>query len=159
MARTIFGRTHFTTRRQLDNILAGAAAKGELDQLFWFIEMKLPGTMTTTGKTELAATHWPGKWVPIIPVGDDPYISRIWAELLATFFRLSNPGMEFGLALTAADLAQQYACYEWGDPRWDNICAVCGAVMVDNALGVDLCEVCAERSGSIVVVKEETYHV
>lgn len=150
--RSIFDRTHFTTRRQLDNILAGAAAKDELDQLYWFVEMKLPGTRTTSGKMELAATRWPGKWVPIIPVGDDPYISRIWAELLATFFRLSNPGIEFGLALTAADLAQQYACYEWGDPRWDNVCDACGAVMREAVIGVDICEYCAKRAGAIVVV-------
>lgn len=140
---TVFDRTHFQSRNQLQRILDGAAAKGELDLLYWFVEAKLPGARSTTGRPQLQAASWPGKWIPLVAVTENPQTSRHYAELLTECFRTSNRGIEFGLALTAADIAERYRCYEWGDRCWDNVCVVCGAVVVDTTVGVDLCERCA----------------
>lgn len=131
---SIFDRTHFLSNSRIRQLLAAAAADNELSYLYWYVEAKVPGRLSGTGRPQLQAASWPGPWIPVLPVGD-PAISRHWADLLVECFRVSNPGIEFGLGLTMDELLFDKRAYAWGEERWDNVCVCCGAVFVASTLG------------------------
>lgn len=111
------------TKMLQKRILASAGERGELDTLAWFVEMR-------TGPIQYAGAPWPGALVPVVAVGDDPEISRQWAEILAALFQTANRGREFALALTTWDLLESTGVqwYEWGMTAFDVVCEGCGAI-------------------------------
>jgi hypothetical protein len=145
---TIFDRTHFTPRKKLDRLIALATQAGDLPTLYWYVEAKVPGRMTTTGKPQLQAASWPDVWIPVLAVGPDPEISRHYIEILLEAFRASNSGqgIEFGLGLTAIDQLDGKRCYEWGDACWDCVCVVCGGVFQETTPAVEICDECWRAS-------------
>jgi hypothetical protein len=152
---TIFDRTHFLTNSRIKQLLAAAAADHELQYLYWYIEAKVPAKLTGTKAPQLQAASWPGMWIPVVAVGDDPAVSRHWAELLTECFRASNRGMEFGLGLTMDELLAEKRVYEWGEAVFDNVCVCCGGVWQASTVGLELCPPCEERALAIKVVDGE----
>ena len=130
---SILERTYLTTNAELKKLLAHATRTHTLHTLYWFVEVKLPGSKTRSGKPVLQAASWPKTWVPVIPVGDDPEISRCWAELLKALFEAGNrgTGCEHALALTDKGRLDGLEWYEWGDV-WDCVCGECGAVFASS---------------------------
>ncbi len=126
---TIFDRTYLTTKTEIAKILDTARRRNTLGQMYWFVEVKLPGSRTRSGKPVLQAAGWPQSHIPVIPVGCDPEISRHYAEMLKAFFEDGNRGLgiEHALALTNTERLDGLAWYEYGH-EWDCICGECGAV-------------------------------
>lgn len=129
--------------------LEAAAKQGNLHRLFWHVEITVPYATLKAHPTldrHMTAT-WPKVWVPVVPVAPDPARSRFWAELLLEVVKDANrgQGIDISLALTDIELLEETRWYEWGDWRWDNLCAVCGAVWTDTTIGFDLCPTCTQR--------------
>lgn len=121
-------------------ILDAARRDGSLHELFWMIEFRapvrtLPPTIKPPGAimgSVVFAASFPGKWIPVIPVGSDPLASQEYAELLKGLLYAKNRTwvQEIGVALTNRDVMQGYKWYEWGDrlPPGDEFCRKCGGV-------------------------------
>lgn len=139
-------RTHLHTNANLTRILDGARRMGELDQLYWMVEIKISPTLAGTKRPVIAAASWPLGWVPVVPVGCDPAESRHYAEVLLECLKAGNRGrlIDFGLALTSRDVISTggYQVYEWGELRWDCVCVVCGAVWAATGVSEEVCEKC-----------------
>lgn len=122
------------TRTWQKKIIDEAIRQGELDRLYWFVEMTLPRSM---GGGTAAATY-PVRCVPVVPVGPgaaNVEEQRHWAHLLLELFKESNRGrgILFELALTDCDLLQQLRWYVYGEmppPAPDAICEWCGEVFM-----------------------------
>jgi hypothetical protein len=129
----MLARTYLTTNTELNRMLDRAKRDGFLSRLYWFIEVKLPGSKTRCGKPVLQAASWPKTCVPVILVGGDPEVSRQWAELLKALFEAGNlgTGCEHALALTDKERLDGLEWYEWGDV-WDCVCGECGAVFASS---------------------------
>lgn len=117
------------TRTWQKKIIDGAIRQGELDRLYWFVEMTLPRSM---GGGTAAATY-PVRCVPVVPVGPDVEEQRHWAHLLRELFKESNQGrgILFEVALTDCDLLNAFRWYVYGEtppPAPDAICDWCGEV-------------------------------
>jgi hypothetical protein len=137
----IHERTYLTTNTELHRMLDRAKRDGFLDSLYWFVEVKIPGAKTRGGKPVLQAACWPGAWVPVVPVGSEPEVSRHWAEILKAMFEEGNAGTgcEHALALTDAERLAGLDWYEFGSAVWDCICCECGAVFASTAANADWC--------------------
>lgn len=139
-------RTHLQTTKNLDRIIDGAARMGEMDRLYWMVEIKIAAKLAGTKQAVIAAASWPLGWVPVVPVGSDPKLSRHYAEILLECLKSANRGrlIDFGLALTSTDVIDGggYQAYEWGDLRWDCVCVECGAVWVSTGIGEEVCSEC-----------------
>lgn len=105
-------------------ILEKAKADNYAD-LYWYIEI------TSVGRRVFPAAY-PGRWIPLVPVGPDPEASRRIAGMVAHFFRLSNPPtFTYAEQLTDTTALRGESClwYVWTeDVESDAICADCGAV-------------------------------
>ena len=105
-------------------ILSAAQRDGFRD-LFWYIEATAPGR-------RIFPAAYPGRWIPLVPVGPEPDASRRIAGMVAHFFRLSNPpAMVFAEQLTDATALRDTGClsYVWTeDVVIDAVCCQCGAV-------------------------------
>lgn len=117
------------TRTWQKKIIDGAIRLGELDRLFWFVEM----TLTRAMGGGQAAACFPVRWVPVVAVGPDPEEQRHWTHLLLELFKTNNRGrgIEFDLALTDCDILQEYRWYVYGEslpPAADVVCEWCGEV-------------------------------
>jgi len=133
-------------------IIAAATAQGTLGELCWFIQSYRPLskserrglTQEQIVNAQYRTAAWPGDWVPYVPVGDCPNVSRIWAEMLAGMFAASNlDDYRFHAALCLrSELEKVPLRYEFGEP-FDCVCAVCGAVVLDHTPDVNICERCA----------------
>ena len=136
----MFTRTYLTTNTELNRMLDRARRDGFLSRLYWFIEVKLPGSKTRSGKPVLQAASWPKTYIPIIAVGDCPEISRNWAEILRAMFEDGNrgTGCEHALALTDAERLDGLDSYEFG-VEWDCVCAACGSVWQSTAANEEWC--------------------
>lgn len=121
-------------------ILDAAKRDGSLHELYWMIEFRAPVRTlppsirppgTIMGSVVFAAS-FPGKWIPVIPVGRDPMASLEYAELLKGLLHAKNRTwvQEIGVALTNREVMQSYKWYEWGDrlPAGDEFCRTCGGV-------------------------------
>lgn len=131
---SIFARTALTTKTELSRMIARAVAGGHLHRLYWFVQVKLPSSRTRSGKAEIVAASWPKDHIPVIPLGDDPEVSRCWAELLLALFVDGNAGtgIEHALCLTDRATLGSADWYEFG-AEWDVVCEGCGAVFRDTA--------------------------
>lgn len=114
------------SRTEQRRILAEAARRGELDSLYWYLIVKVPGRRETAG-------CYPPHRVPVVPVGPDPEESRHYAHLLLELARAGTPGAILRLELTARDVLDASVpgrWYVWGEepPALDEICPFCGAV-------------------------------
>jgi hypothetical protein len=141
-------RNTLQSKRTLDRILAGAAAAGELGRLYWFVEMRVSPSLSGFKQHIIAAAAYPAGWVPVVRVGDDPAISRHYAETLCECLRTGNRGrlLEFGLALTDQDIIDDgFQVYEWGAAMWDCICVECGAVWQSTTAADEVCRGCYEK--------------
>lgn len=106
-----------TAQRQ---ILHQAARRGELHTLYWY-------PVETTGRRDRAVTvGHADPAIPVIPVGNDPEISRHYAHLMIELIEM--PGAAFALDLTTADLLDQVGVpwFVFGDH--DHICPSCAAI-------------------------------
>jgi len=143
---SLFSRTHFQPGKALDRLLAGAKQAGELDRLYWMVEIKVAAKLAGTKQPVIAAASWPFGWVPLVPVADDPALSRHYADLLLECIRTGNRGrlIECGLALTSTDVIEQggYQVYEWGEPVWDCVCVDCGRVWQSTTVSEEVCNEC-----------------
>lgn len=139
-------RTHLHTNKNLERIIDGARRLGELDQLYWMVEVKISASLAGTKQPVIAAASWPLGWVPVVPVGCDPQLSRHYAEILLECLKTSNRGrlIDFGLALTNRGIIEQggYQVYEWGELRWDCVCVACGAVWATTGVSEEMCDEC-----------------
>lgn len=121
-------------------ILDAAKRDGSLHELYWMIEFRapvrtLPPSIRPPGSvmgSVVFAASFPGKWIPVIPVGSDPMASLEYAELLKGLLYAKNRTwvQEIGVALTNREAMQGYKWYEWGDrlPAGDEFCRACGGV-------------------------------
>lgn len=135
------------------DILIGAAQRNELHELAWFIQMILPlskaqaRTMTQRERIDYRyrTACAPGQWVPYIPVGDDPAVSRCEAEILAAIFAAANPPtIKFTPALCLIDDLAQHSHYEYGS-EWDYVCGRCGGIFTSTLpYEAPLCEQCCQ---------------
>lgn len=139
-------RTHLHTGKNLERLIDGAKRAGELDQLYWMVEIKVAAALAGTKRPVIAAASWPLGWVPVVPVGCDPVESRHYAELMMACLKTANRGrlIDFGLALTNREIieAGNYHTYEWGDYCWDCVCVICGAVWSATGVSDEVCEGC-----------------
>lgn len=105
-------------------ILAAAQRDGYAD-LYWYIECVAPGR-------RIFPAAYPGRHIPLVPVGPDPEASRRIAGMVAHFFRLSNPpAFTYAEQLTDATALRDTGClsYVWTeDVEIDAVCTICGAV-------------------------------
>lgn len=134
----IFARTNLTTKTELARMVARAVAGGHLAKLFWFVQVKLPSARTRSGKPEIVAASWPKDQIPVVAMGDDPEISRCWAEMIMEMFVDGNRGTgitrkDHALCLTDRATLGEADWYEFGGQEWDVICETCGAVFRDTA--------------------------
>ena len=134
----------FSTQMQAPSfrrkILDAARRDGSLHELYWMIEFRapvrtLPPSIRPPGAimgSVVFAASYPGKHIPLIPVGSDPMESLEYAELLKGLLHLKNRHwvQEIGVALTNLDVMQGYKWYIWGDrlPVGDEFCRRCGGV-------------------------------
>ena len=126
-------------------ILSAAQRDGFRD-LFWYIEATAPGR-------RIFPAAYPGRWIPLVPVGPEPDASRRIAGMVAHFFRLSNPpAMVFAEQLTDATALEQTGClsYVWTeDVVIDAVCADCGSVeRVGHTVAEGAPWLCAECGGN-----------
>lgn len=139
-------RTHLQTNANLTRIIDGAAKVGELDRLYWMVEIKIAAKLAGTKQPVIAAASYPLGWVPVVPVGSDPRLSRHYAEILLECLKTANRGrlIDFGLALTSTDVIEggDYHAYEWGELRWDCVCVECGAVWPATGVNEEVCSEC-----------------
>lgn len=77
-------RTTLTPKTTINRLLDAAKRAGDLDQLYWFVELRISPTLTGAKQPLIAAAAYPVGWTPIVPVGDDPQLSRHYAEILVT---------------------------------------------------------------------------
>lgn len=142
-------RAHLHTNANLTRIIDGAARMGELDRLYWMVEIKIAAALAGTKQPVIAAASYPLGWVPVIAVGSDPRLSRHYAEILLECLKAANRGrlIDFGLALTSTDVISTggYQAYEWGELLWDCVCKRCGAVWASTAANEKLCEGCRPK--------------
>lgn len=137
------------TRTWQRKVIDGARAKGEVDQLYWFVEMDLPSTIRPAkGARYMPATYPPG-FVPVIPAGPDPDVSREYAEILTLLFETSNRGrmIEFNPTLTDRDTLGGFYWYEFGDEpthEIDHVCEYCGSIRRGPVLAPPACD-CMEE--------------
>lgn len=133
-------RTYLTTPTELKRMIARAVAGGHLHRLYWFVQVKIPGSRTRRSRSEIVAASWPKDWIPVIAVGGDPEISRCWADVLLELFVQGNrgTGIEHALCLTDEATLGNADWYEWGRV-WDCVCAQCGAVFESTAANEDWC--------------------
>lgn len=144
-------RTTLTSRSALDRLLQGATGAGELETLYWFVEMRISPSLAGTRQHVISAAAYPLGWVPVVPVTDDVKTSRHYAELLLACLKSANRGrlIEFGLALTNDEvIAGGFQVYPWGDARWDCVCVDCGAVWQSTGTREEICNEC--RAGVTV---------
>lgn len=143
---SLFNRTHLHPAKALDRLLDGAKQAGELDRLYWMVEVKVAAALAGTKQPVIAAASWPLGWVPLVPVGNDPALSRHYADLLLECIKTGNRGrlIDCGLALTSTDVIEQggYQVYEWGEPVWDCVCAQCGRVWQSTTISEEVCTEC-----------------
>ena len=145
-------RTHLTTGSALKRLLAEQIAAGNLADLFWFVEMRLPPSLAGGTHPIISACAWPRGWVPVVAVGPDPVVSRHYADLLLECIHTANRGraIEFGLSLTTGQriAAGGFPAYDWGDAVWDCVCAECGRVWGSTTVGDEVCEECRNLRGN-----------
>lgn len=136
-------RQFLINKSELNRIIAGAAKSGDLNRLYWFVEMKVSGTLVGKRRPVIAAAMFPEGWLVVVPVGDQPEVSRQDADLLLECCRHSNRGrlIEFGLSLIDCDMLVGN-WYEWGDLIWDSICPICGAVEITTLPVEQICGYC-----------------
>jgi len=147
-------RIHLHTNANLTRILDSAAKLGELGQLYWMVEVKIAAKLAGTKNPVIAAASYPLGWVPVVTVGEDPKLSRHYAEVLLECLKSANRGrlIDFGLALTNRGIVESgdYHIYEWGEACWDCVCVECGAVWASTGIGEEVCEGCrGETSGPL----------
>lgn len=104
-------------------VIESARAAGELDTLYYYIEMDVPGSTPR-------AVYYPIGFVPTICLSDEN--ADQWSHILVETIKASNPGLNFRVMLTNNDLLTQtgVSWYQWGEqiPQVDVICGVCGMV-------------------------------
>lgn len=127
----------FQTREWQERIIAGALAKGEADQLYFWICMQLPQRLRKkVGTGRLPATH-PLGFMPVVCVAPDLEDAWQTAGLLRLLLEAANrqPGLEFQVMLALRDdLPEPW--YEWwaegagNEPEHavDKICPACGTI-------------------------------
>ncbi len=106
-----------------------AAAAPHYTGLFWYAEARLPVRLRQDKFSDgYFPGAFPGRHIPVIPVGPDAQTSKAWAELLCGLFWSYQPAFEFAPMLTSLDLLRRTGAkwYEWGEP--DLVCEYCGAV-------------------------------
>lgn len=155
----------FQTQEFQRMVLRNAAAKGELDQIYYAVLMQLPNRLRKkVGVGRMYAMH-PMGFVPVVCAAPDPDAALETAELLRKLLVLANneSGVEFQLWLSAIDTLPEN-WYEWWD-EWsgnepmhkvDRICPDCGAINRVPYSGQWCCDVCGlQAEGSIVVPGQE----
>ena len=142
-------RIHLHTNANLLRILDGAAKVGELERLYWMVEIKVSAKLAGTKQPVIAAASYPLGWVPVVRVGTDPKQSRNYAELMLECLKTANRGrlIDFGLAITNSDIIQTggYMIYEWGEACWDCVCVYCGSVWPSTGINEEVCDECRKR--------------
>jgi hypothetical protein len=147
-------RLALLTEADLTSALADAKSRGEIDQLCWFVEMKVPGHLLERRTPLITAALHPGGTLPILPVGD-PLLSRPLVEILLVCFEEYNrgSGIEFGLNVADRSTFEGHGAYVWGE-EIDAICEVCGAVFRHTAF-VTICDDCCRRQ--IPLIQADPY--
>lgn len=139
------------TRSFQRRVIDDAKRKGELCQLYWFVEMDLPPSLRPKPHIRNLPASFPAGFVPVVAVAPDPVIQQEWALLLLEIMRSSNRnrGLGLDLALTTVDLLKSFYWYEWGDEiavEVDHVCPFCGMVWRGRAFDNPVCG-CSVRSG------------
>jgi len=122
-------------RTAVQKMVEMAKAHGDLDDLVYYVDMRLPLSLRPRpDATEMAATFPPG-WIPTISLAPDAKAAEQWAHLLLEVIKAGNEGREitFRTALSSRLYMQELGLdfYEWGDlptATVDWICSTCGAI-------------------------------
>lgn len=127
----------FQTQEFRSMVLRNAAAKGELDQIYYTVLMYLPKRLQKkVGTGRIFAMH-PVGFIPAVCAAPDPEAALETVELLRKLLMLANKesGIHFQLWLAAIDTLPAN-WYEWWD-EWagnepmhmvDHICQDCGTI-------------------------------
>ena len=97
--------------------------------LYWYAEARLPVRLRQDKFSDgYFPGAFPGRHIPVIPVGPDAQVSRAWVELLCGLFWSYQPAFEFAPMLTSIDLLTKTGArwYVWGD--LDLVCPACAGV-------------------------------
>jgi hypothetical protein len=141
----------FQTQEFRRMVLHNAAAKGELDQVYYTVLMLLPTRLRRkVGTGRMYAMH-PVGFVPVVCAAPDPDAALETAELLRRLLMLANKetGVEFQLWLSAIDTLPEN-WYEWWD-EWagnepthmvDRICPDCATINRVSYGAVWHCDAC-----------------
>ena len=106
-------------------VLSQAKTAGDLDNWFWFIKIQLPGL-------RFQPALWPGQWMPVIPVYDDPEIARLIVKVLVEKLRKDNPAtFQYHTQLIYRSQIGPF-WYRYGVD--DIVCEYCAGVGVDNCV-------------------------
>ena len=124
-----------TNRTAVRKMVEMAKAHDDLDDLVYYVDMRLPLALRPRpDAAEMAATYPPG-WIPTIPLSPDAKAAEQWAHLLLEVLKDGNEGrgIVFRTALSSKLYMQELGLdfYEWGDlpqKMVDWICPTCGTV-------------------------------
>lgn len=134
------------------DVIAAARDQGILDTLFWYAEIEIS---SVTGIKYYPAS-WPGKWIPILRIGDDYQVSQIMTEILGEIFAAANRDkrMKFAPALTTMEAIEETGAlwYVWGEagPLIDQICPNCAQIHQLIPGGWAVCECGCDLATAIV---------
>lgn len=116
-------------------IIAAAERRGELGDLVWFPNMKLPTYMRSSPDEKEAAATFPHGWVPVISLAPDKKEAKEKAHFLWEILVAANEGrgILFETLISSKSYMQEVgiAFYEWGQPITaivDWVCPQCGAI-------------------------------
>lgn len=135
-------------------MIATFARTNDLDKLCWFVQMIVPlpknmaRTMSQQERTDYRyrTACAPNDWIPYIPIQDDPFISKTYAEILTAIFIAHNaPEYKFAPALALVGELACKKCYAFGR-EWDHVCAQCGSVFLSTIPNeVEICGLCNQH--------------
>lgn len=115
-------------------IITEATARGELNNLVYYVDMQLPRDLRPTpDAANMPATDPPGQ-LPVVMLEPDPEAAYHYAHLLQALIESANKnrGIVFSIELTTLDILRDlgYVWYVWGEMphEVDVLCPTCGAI-------------------------------
>jgi len=149
------------TRTFQTNIIKQYQQCGQLEQLYYYVEIELPTTLRATPKARYMPATYPAGHIPVIPIAPNPAIARDWAHMLLELFKASNPNrnITFDIVVTDAKALTGWYYYEWGNECTalvDKACPNCGMIQTIPA-NIELDCDCSVGSGATQLGLYRTY--
>ncbi len=149
------------TRHWQDQILAAAEKAGELDRIYFMVELTLPARYAKIVGTRRILAQHPLGFLPVVCAAPDYAAARETADLLCYLVRAAqrdwltggDKGIEYKVVICYKDDMPSPYWYEWwaewagGEPAHtvDRICPGCGAITQAPRNAHWCCDACGVR--------------